>query len=355
MMTNYVKLTRSYKKENAGTTVFYPGIITTGVNIGLVEEFIGPEGNEGFGLFSQNKNTFPHIDTFNTIKDTYNQLPSQVNVNGNTYNLYDDGDIILRGNTLEYTVRKFDDDDLTSLKQYFLENKTRDEIQYLIWDKKTDDQYRFEPFVPGLLYDSVSGDILGYIHSYIANENNEVIVEFPYKDSSLYSVLEHGAANIDLSDNELRIYDIFDDKTQIILSKDGESSVSFYVYSNSVQTEDAVYTVKNVNEFGDYTIASQMVDSNIKEVLRIFSEFEYKSFMVQNIQPGGNMVSFSGYFPKTYSSLILDTPSEGVSNMTVNIYRVPASLVPDENVRRFMVGAAGISANKIVNGDINES
>lgn len=354
-MTNYVKLTRSYKKESSGTTVFYPGIINTGIGVSLVEEGIGPEGSEGFALFSQSKNTIPHIDRFNTIRDTYNQLPSQVSVDGNTYNLYDDGDIILRGNTLEYTVRKFDNNDLLSLSQYFLENKTRDEIQYLIWDKGTDDQYRFEPFIPGLLYDSISGDIIGYVHSYIADENNEVTVEFPYEDSSLYSVLEHGSASIDLSDNKLRIYDIFDDKTQIILSKDGESSVSFYVYSNSIQTEDAVYTVKNVNEFGDYTVASQMVDSNIKEVLRIFSEFEYKSFMVPSAQPGGNMVSFQGYFPKTYSSLILDSPSEGVSNMTVNIYRVPAALVPDGNARHFMVGAAGISVNKIVNGDINES
>ena len=122
MATNILKLQPSRIVYSSENVEFYPSFIQTNGIINTTES-IGIEGFEKFICVSSDRNTIPHIDKFNTLRDTYGQLPPGI---------YDDGNIILRGSTADYTIKKYDDDDLTSLKQYFLENQTRDEIQYII-------------------------------------------------------------------------------------------------------------------------------------------------------------------------------------------------------------------------------
>ena len=337
MTKNIVKFVASYESTKDGRPVFNPGALWIGSEISDIEEGIGPGSNEKCACFSVNRNTIPHIDLFNTITDTYDTLPEGI---------YDHGDIILRGSTLEYTIKKYADDDLTSLKQYFLENPTRSEIQYLIWDSGADSAGRFTAFIPGLLYSSVSGNPLGYVNSYIADENNSIVVKLPYlEDYQSYELqVAAGTATVSKNNDQITISNIFDGSVELELTC-GSDSVLFNVYPNNLTGVDTSYIVKTVNEFGDYSVASRKA-VNINDIIDILSEMEYKSVTI----PGNPPITINKYFPKTYPSLILYSTSESVMNMTPNIYKVTAALVPNDGSRAFMIDVVGISANKILSG-----
>lgn len=290
-------------------------------------ESIGPDYGKRCACFKKSGSTTtlttPHIDLFDTF----------------------DKNIILKGNTANYTVGIYGNN-ITSLNQYFLEHKTRDGIQYLIFidENEQNPLNKYKAFIPGLLYDPTSGNILGYIHSYVSDSNGNVVIEVPYDDTSGYSI---EGPSYSQSGNIITISDIRTNGVQVFLAHNSDSTV-FYLYTSPTGTMQV--DVKTVNEYGDYVVASQLAGSNIKNILNSLSELEERTITIPPRESGGEPETITEYFPVNFISLLNYTPSEGVKNITPNIYKVPAAFVPVSGTKKFMINVTGISANLIEYG-----
>lgn len=284
------------------------------INLALlasVTESKGPSGYDSYLHLTSNLITVPHIDIF--------QADSSENIvlSGTTKNL--DIQLLATGKKLD------------SINQYFLENKTRDNLQYLIYDNgNLSSQNSFIPLIPGLLY-STNGVVLGYLHSYIADRHGDVELEIPYTDDiNDYEII--GTDDYSKSDNIITIHGVFSNLN--ITLKKGDELVGFSVYEN--QCREATNIVENckvkiVNNHGDYLIASGKAE-NLNSLLHKFSEL----IMIDN-----------KYYCKEFMSLGLFSFGELVKNIGTCIYKVPAALVPVNTDRVFMTDVIGLSTNKI--------
>lgn len=314
-------------------------------------EKIGPANYEKYAHIAlitgstKEVSTFPHIDIFKTLRDIYT-----------TDSKRDHCNIVLTGETNQYTVNVYGNN-ITSLSQYFLEHKTREnKIQYLIFvdEEETNPLYRFKAFIPGLLYDSSNGEVLGYLNSHVANKENKITIELPYGSNySEYIFHEIESGKISRVGNMVTIRDIMTEYNNIIISH-GSSSASFKLFPNNSNGGTVNFTVKNVNEFGDYTVAAQLTSNNIKNIINLLSELEEKMIVIPPKESGGTQIVVRDYFPTTFISLLNSTPSEEVANITPNLYNVPAAFVPTDNGIVFMTDVLGISANQILNGAISQ-
>lgn len=293
-----------------------------------IDEMIGPEGNEGLCHFayvdSSYIHTAPHIDIFKVEGDNRTKVSGEKHDN-----------IILSGITVDISA-KYYSDDLTSLSQYFLEHPTREnKIQYLIW-YDIDRENPYLAFVPGLVSSS-SGEVLGYVHSHVANNSGEVTFEHPYLDGRTYTLSGDGFTYTE--DSNLFTITL-NSNNAIVTVSNGSESASFNIYKQNYQTTDKEYRVKVVNEFGDYIIAAQLTENNaVDEVLDFLSATEHV-FINDSV---GNIL-----LPKTFKSFNLMSFSESVENISLGIYKVPIAIVPNGARRFFMTNITGISTNNII-------
>lgn len=299
-MLNLIDFKKANKTSSGITTCYVP-----------IEEYLGPIGYEGYCHFSGNKITIPHIDLFPYM------------TNRSSYQ-----EILLSGNTVDVRFPLYGDI-IDSLKQYFLENPTREEIQYIVHDNKDlSDLNRFTPFIPGLIC-SDDGVIIGYAHSYVADFDEELKIEFPHTSSKTYTV--SGVYRCEINDNVASIL-IGEDSTAII--SDGENSATVNLYLRRSNNQDfGEARVKIANSYGDYLLASQKV-STIDELSDKLSKLK--------------MIN-EHYYCEEFISLNNFTFAEAVPDITPNIYKVPIALVPYGNKRVFMTDVTGMSARKIVN------
>ena len=284
---------------------------------GAIKEQMGPEGYEKYcNLTSQNRIsvTIPHIDKFEKCNDYSN--------------------IVLIGRTEKYTIPIYGGNFEYSVKQYFLEHPTRNGIQYLFWDNEQNDStIVLIAMIPGLVYDTNDGTVLGYLHNYVATNPEDgggIILELPYTDEDGYSI--SGAPFIQDS-NKIEFYGITSE-TEVTITK-GANYASFKLFPYNSSSGEGIYKIKNVNEFADYIIASQMTDGKITSVLNALTE-------TKTINSNSSGIV---YYPKYFMTLGLYTSSESVKNITPNIYKVPAALVPKDGERIFMKDVTGISGN----------
>ena len=276
--------------------------------LNTVKEWIGPSGYEGYCRLKAGEITIPHIDEFSR----YNQYKN----------------IVLVASTEEYSIPIYGNSFVDSVKQYFLENKTRDGIQCLFWNNEAaGGSLQYTAMIPGLLYTS-SSNIFAYLHSYVANVNGDVVLELPYDDYLSYTL--SGAPSMDQVDNIITIHGIIEE-TQLMLSN-GTSNVYFKLYAYNSSSGSTVYKIKNVNEYFDYIIAAQLTDGKIASILNMLTEIEFRD---------------ANYYPKYFTSLRLYTSSEAVKNITPNIYKVPVALVPANGGKVLLKNVTGISANII--------
>ena len=320
---------------------------TNSMKYGFIEgitEMIGPEDNEGFCHFAfingNYVHTVPHIDVFKIEGDNRtifnkNMFPAYNASDAAYFNERGKDNILLSGETLDITA-KYYGNDIVSLSQYFLDNPTREnKIQYLIeWNEEGEP---FVAFIPGLLT-SESGTVIGFIHSYVVNSQNEAVLEIPYADGKTYSLLGSGFT-CDMEDNKFRIRLSNNIKTELTLSN-GSDSISFCLYPKNYNTTEKSYRVKVANEYGDYTIAAQITEHNkIKEVLDVLSSITQTYFNPEK-----------GYapLPAIYKSLALIKFAESVKNITLDMYKVPVAFVPKDTGFVFMTDITGISTNEII-------
>lgn len=330
-MNTITEFAKTYKNNNSSLKFG---------QIKYIKEQIGPENDRGLCQFAYSNNeyiqTVPHLDIFKTEGD--NRTPN----NGSD-------SILLSGTTLDIVAKYYDDDhpdtdnDIIALSQYFLENKTRDQIQYLIWWEQTGDvTSRFTAFVPGLIT-SEDGSVLGFLHSYIANENNKVTFEIPYEDYEdgvTYTFTGTGISTPTQSRNNYIITISQEVATPVYVSN-GSKTAKFIIFPHNRAFTNKNYRVKVANEYGDYTVAAQLTEHNsIKEVVDKLSETTMAYFN-QDI----------GYapLPKTFKSLALVKFAESVNNITPNMYKVPVTFVPMGASKVFMADVTGISTNKVIN------
>ena len=333
-MTPIIKFEKAYDSANE----FKPGYIKTRTR--YLEEKAGPSGKEGYAYFSTALSTAPHIDIFKTLKDIYTTLPSGTR---------DHGAIVLRGDTVEYSIDAYSDD-ITSFSQYFLENPTRDGIQYFLIvasRNQSGEITSFNPLITGLLYNHANGKVLGYLRSHKANSSNNVIIELPFGTNySGYSIQNAGSWS--LSGNKITISSVMEPNTNVILNY-GSDSVSFKIFPNGYSAGTTTGSVKTVNDFGDYLIAAQMVQPNVKNVLDALSGLQDETIILPPKTSGGIETYVNVKMPVSFISLLNDAPSEEVKNITTNIYKVPVALVPTDNGRVLMIDVLGVSANELKN------
>ena len=233
-MENIIEFKMPYWQMVGNTEYIYTGRVKTFGK--TLTEAKGPSGYEGYAYFSNSVITVPHLDKFNTISNIYTGK-SGVN-------------ITLSGETKTYDMPVYGNDKDT-VDQYFLENKTRDGIQYLL-DVKRDNNNgninEFITFVPGLLI-SDTGRVFGYLKSHVP-ENGIIEVYLPYNVStSRYSVeIATGTVgDFSISDHKIIFTGCYN-YAQIRLVYGSENVVfSIYTSSNDVQP----FEVKIVNQFGD--------------------------------------------------------------------------------------------------------
>ena len=362
-MTPIILFRKAYDSENEPVY----GIIQ-GQSVKPIEK-IGPDGFEKYAHIMTNQaSTFPHIDVFKTLNDIYdNELPivTVTDEHGETTEVQvrDHCNIVLSGNTHQYTMKTYEDTP-TTLSQYFLENPTRDGIQYLIYTYETvvneEKELHFEAFIPGLLYGhdrDDNGKVLGFIKSHVADESSshKIIIELPYKGPNA-SYNEYYLENLNIGSwainkNTIVISGVTQKDDTVILT-DGTYSVSFKIFNYGYDNGAQSFVVKNANEYGDYTIAAQLKTNNVKNVLGVLSKLNKQIIDIPPRNSGDPIVRIQAYFPETFISLLNNTPSEEVDNITPNIYNVPVAFVPTNNGKVFMTDVLGVSTNKILNGAI---
>ena len=331
------------------------------------ENEAGPTGFLNYIYISGDKVTIPHIDHFNVLDDIYD-LPIKpadrdiFNTNGK--------EIVLKGNTREYLVNVCGTDIVTSLKQYFLNNKTRDDIQYLIYADG------FDMVIPGVVYDKTSGEALGYIESYEMDDQASFNIELPYNSQINFNdyvfktkintisgeqTIEWEAKEI--IDNvvtlsSLNREDLIKDENGAVLFaiEDGSNIGEFLIYPmGSFSGNEQEITVKEVNEFGDYIIASRVKDETygglalVEKKLTTIERQQVETPVV--VKEGGELKivwQTKVYFtPSMFHTLINDSPSEQAKNMTPTIYKTPAAFVNIGDKKVFMTNVVSLSINKI--------
>ena len=331
------------------------------------ENEAGPTDFLNYIYISGDKVSIPHVDHFNVLDDVYD-LPINpddrdiFNVNGK--------EIVLKGNTREYLVNVCGTDVITSLKQYFLNNKTRDGIQYLIYVDN------FDMVIPGVVYDKISGEALGYIKSYEMDEQASFSIELPYNSSVNFSdyvfktkvsisgeeeIIEWEAKEI--TDNIVTLSSlnredlVKDENGAIVFTIENGSSVGeFPVYpTGAFSGNEQEITVKEVNEFCDYIIASRVKDETyggLALVEKKLTTIERQQVNTPVVVKDGDRLKIEWqtkvYFtPTMFHTLINDSPSEQAKNMTPTIYKTPAALVNLGNEKIFMTNVVSLSINKI--------
>ena len=289
------------------------GRISCGNNT-LIES-IGPTGYEAFCHFSTTTATSPHIDIFPNILN---------------------GSIVLSGNTNIYDVPMLlDGTDQDSIEQYFLEHPTREgKLQYLIeYDDNDEHAHRYKFIVPGLIYDDTCGKVLGFLKSYLTDENHNVVFEAPYNNSLTYNFSGDGLT-VSQSGRFYTLHTTSNKCTVTLVA--GIYRAEFYIYQNVSSTIEH-YTIKNINEYADYCIAAQLVpDQNISSIKDYFEDSEQVS------DPNHQS---NNWYPVHFKSMYLWSFSETVKNITPNIYKVPAAFVTNGNEKVFMINVTGISTN----------
>lgn len=284
----------------------HQGLITCSAGL---KEYIGPTGYEKFFYITPEEVTVPHIDLFDD----------------NRYNTK----IFLSGITEDVDITIYNNNVIDSIKQYYLKHPTRDGIQYLIYDNEDPtDPNAYTTIVPGVIY-SDSGIILGYLHSYVANDYFKIYMELPYgSDYGSYSIT--GDRISCTRDGNLVTISISGSTTATI--NDGTNSASFNLFVKNPESDfNQTVRVKNVNIFGDYLIAAGEVNS-ILDIERIFSTL---------------VMIDSKYYCERFMSIKLFSFAEYDIDIAPGIYKVPAALVPTENGKVFMTDVIGLSARNI--------
>lgn len=317
-MDTFVRIARNNGKPTSKNDRIFYSIDATP----MLKECIGPEGFETYAQISPEKNTAPHIDLFpNATKGNYIILnSSNERINAKVYG----GE---SGNTT-----------IDSISQYFLENKRSDNLQYFL--HKTNNEYRL--IIPGLLYDRITGVVLGYLKTLVADENGEVKLEVPSNVVAEYIITKDSEPiNFKRSGNIITIKGITSDEDgRDLIISDGTNNCEFDLHVNFSNYDD--FIVKDVSSFVNYTIAAQITDGKINNIVNLLTETTDRP------------VYFNDYYgfvfdmPKLFRSFRTYVSTEVVVNPCPGIYKVPASLVPDENGnRKLMVDVVGISANSL--------
>ena len=280
-------------------------------------ESIGPNNNETLCLFSTEKSTAPHIDLFETTSEY--------------------GNIIISGNTGEYTIQiPTGSNEQDAIEQYFLENPTRQgSIQYLSRVINNDDyihhlHYNF--FVPGLIYDDISGKILGFLHSYVTN-GSSVEFEIPYNSTEEYH-FSGATATKKSGEENVYLLTISGNHSDVTVTA-GDAEAEFNLYKN-MSSEFRTFTIKTLNEYVDYTIAAQILDN--PNIINIKDYFEAMEQVPSDL---------NAWHPVHFKSVYLWSFAETARNITPNIYKVPLAFVTNVNKKVFMINVTGISANEL--------
>ena len=326
-MANIIEFKMPYWEMVGDTEYIYTGRVKTfGKTLAGAK---GPSDYEGYAYFSDSVITVPHLDKFNTISNIYTGK-SGVN-------------ITLSGETKTYNMPVYEYTNDT-LDQYFLENKTRDGIQYLLNVQRDSNGNisEFNAFVPGLLISS-TGKVLGFLKSHVP-ESGKIEITLPFgTDPYSYGVdiVSGSVGSIDKSQqNKIVITGVYSN-IQVRLVY-GSENVYFNVYTSSNDVRP--FEVKIVNQFGDYLVASGK--SNMKDVLDSLSGLEQKQ--ITTFRKNGSsieQITVTKKFPVTFMSLLSNTPSEEVKNITPNIYKVPAAFVGTD--KTFMTDVTGLSYNGV--------
>ena len=333
----------------------------------------GPEGYPNYILVSDDKISIPHVDMFNVLKNIYDRPvdPDEgLNVNGK--------EIVLKGNTREYQVSVCGNDIITSLKQYFLNNKTRDGIQYLIWvDEEAAVDNKFKMIIPGVVCDETSGAALCYMESYEMDENARFSFQLPYNsaiDFDDYSIKtkirENGSTRTieweakEINGNVVTLSSL--NREDLVKTQNGAITFTikagrtrgagknnFFIYpKDSFVGNEQEFIVKNVNEFGDYISAARIKGEKkglnlIEEKLTTLNR-QQGTFLMYNPSSGEWEHQTTIYYaPDLFHTLINDSPSEQAKNITPSIYKTPAALVNKGDNKIFMTDVVSMSANKI--------
>lgn len=299
--------------ESGGEKVPYTGRVKT-YDKDLLERK-GPLGYEGYAHFmyisSQSYSlTVPHLDKFKLIKDIYPNAKADIN-------------LILVGKTETYNIPNYNSDTIASLKQYFLEHKTRDGIQYLLLADKINNPEHFDAFIPGLIHSQ--SEVLGYVSTYRAS-NNEATIMFPFGKSIGCEIIS-GASGYTPITNGVKISNITPGGTAEIKLTGSESAATVSIF-NKEPSGTISTIVKIVNDYGDYVIASQLTDNKIGSVLHALSDMEEKTIN-----------GITKYYPVMFISLLNYSPAESVKNISPNFYKVPAAFVEET----FMADVIGLS------------
>lgn len=285
------------------------------ISSGTIKEQIGPTGYEKFCSIKKTNGqvsvTFPHVDKF---------------PNGNAYN-----DIILTGETQEYQIPLYGESFEYSVKQYFLEHPARDGIQYLFWDNgERGSNIQFLAMIPGLVC-SEDWTPIGYLHSYVADLNGQVVFEIPYT-SSINDFTISGGAWAPGSESNVIVFSSIDSETTITITRKSDNiKATFNLFAYNSSTNVGIYKIKNVNEFADYLIATQIA-SKVPDIINKLTEIGTVS---------------GEYYPVNFMTLKLYSSSEAVKNITPSVYKVPVALVNKNSSKVFMIDVTGVSANVI--------
>lgn len=267
------------------------GTITTN---GTLNESVGPAGREGYCLLRGNYCTTPYKKQFKKASKGNNM-------------------ILLEGNTKDYTV-PFYGDNMDSLDQYFLEHKVRDDnkLQCLIYVSDEQNNPPYIAFCPGLIT-SITGEVLGYLHSHVADQNGKVVFEIPDNTTKTYSFDKTAVK----SGNKYT----FTNVTGTVTINDGEGSFNLYATPNGTVT----LKVKNVCDYFDYILAA-CITNNVESALTYITDGDtFKSFPLMS----------------------LELFADAIKDVTPSIYKVPAAFVPvspNSIDRKLMVNVAGMSA-----------
>ena len=285
-MANVIEFLYPHWGTSGGKEVPYRGRIKT-YNRDILERK-GPSGNEGCAHFMYTSGSYlftvPHLDRFKLIEEIYPSVKPDLN-------------IVLSGKTEVYDeVPNYNGDTLASLRQYFLEHKTREGIQYLLLADSINEPEHFDAFIPGLIYSQ--SEVLGYISTYRAT-NNEATINFPFGKTIGCEIISGASSYIPIT-NGVKISGIAQGGIAEIRLTGRESSATISIF-NKEPNGTLSSIVKTVNDYGDYVIASQITDNKIGSVLHALSDMEERTINGE-----------AKYYPVTFISLLNYSPAESV-------------------------------------------